>query len=132
MQFSVLFCKVVVLKVIFLATCGNNNLQWQKIFLNALVETESTHGLVSGWNSAGHHHRATLLCFDFRQFYMLHNSTSNRSLAQYSSFFFFFFPTGLLLTRRRKNKVSTIIILKLYKCILRINTSNKHNKSCKA
>lgn len=46
--------------------------------------------------------------------------------------FFFFFPTGLLLTRRRKNKVSTIIILKLYKCILRISTSNKHNESCKA
>lgn len=76
----------------------------------------------------GHHRRAILMCFDFHQFYMLHNSTSNRFLAQYWSFFF---PTGLV-TRRRKNKVSAITILKLYKCILRINTSNEHNESCKA
>lgn len=129
MHFSVLFCKVVLLNVIFLATHGNNNLQWQKIFLNALVETESTHGLDSGWNSAGllqHLHRKkTPLCADFHQFHMLHNSASNWSpfLVEH---WFFFFPTGLL-TRGKKDKVSNITSLKLWKCLLRINTKNEHN-----
>lgn len=130
MYFSVLFWEVVLLNVIFLATRGNNNLQWQKIFLNALVETESTHGLDSGWNSAGllqHQHRKknTSVCW-FSSVSYAAQFSFKLVLIPGRTLIYFFFPTGLL-TRGKKDKVNNITSLKLWKCLLRINTKNEHN-----